>query len=72
MNSLDSDLGDPISSPPGPYTVQPEVEGRFLWLTGAPGMGKSTTAQLLARNKGSITVMFIYNSYGYSEKTSDF
>ena len=47
------DMGDPISAPPGPYTVQPEVKGKFLWLTGSPGMGKSTTAQLLGRNKGS-------------------
>ena len=47
------DLGDPISAPPGPYTLQPHVKGKFLWLTGSPGMGKSTTAQLLGRNKGS-------------------
>ena len=48
----DSDLGDPISAPPGPYKVQPRVAGRFLWINGAPGLGKSTTAQTLARNKG--------------------
>ena len=49
---IELDLGDPISAPPGPYTVQPDVLGKFLLLTGGPGMGKSTTAQLLARNKG--------------------
>merc|ERR1719471_2519858 len=51
---LDSDLGDPISAPPGPYKVQPQVKGRFLWINGAPGLGKSTTAQLLAREKGFV------------------
>ena len=50
------DPGDPICEPPGPYTTQPGAEGKFLWLTGAPGLGKSTTAQLLARTRGQ-TVM---------------
>ena len=48
----DEDQGDPISAPPGPYTIQPHVRGKLLWLTGPPGLGKSTTAQLLAREKG--------------------
>ena len=55
----DSDLGDPISAPPGPYKVQPQVKGRFLWINGAPGLGKSTTAQLLAREKGIIKIVLI-------------
>ena len=46
--------GDPVDAPPGPYKVQPEYQGKILWLTGAPGMGKSTTAQLLGRNKGFV------------------
>jgi len=41
---------DPIEAPPGPYRLQPDKKGRILWFTGAPGMGKSTSAQLLARN----------------------
>jgi len=41
---------DPIEAPPGPYKVQPDKKGKILWFTGAPGMGKSTSAQLLARN----------------------
>jgi len=45
---------DPIEAPPGPYTVQPGKKGKIIWLTGAPGMGKSTTAQLLARNHGYV------------------
>jgi len=41
---------DPIEAPSGPYKIQPDKSGRILWLTGAPGMGKSTSAQLLARS----------------------
>merc|ERR550517_1516682 len=51
---LDEDQGDPISAPPGPFKVRPGVRGKFIWLDGAPGLGKSTTAQLLARNKGFV------------------
>jgi len=42
--------GDPIDAPPSSYKVQPEHQGRILWFTGPSGLGKSTTAQLLARN----------------------
>jgi len=45
---------DPVEAPPGPYKVQPEKKGKIIWLTGAPGMGKSTSAQLLARNHGYV------------------
>lgn len=45
---------DPIESPPGPYKVQPEVQGHIIWLSGGPGTGKSTTAQLLAREDGYV------------------
>jgi len=40
---------DPIEAPSHPYKDQPDNLGKFIWLTGAPGLGKSTTAQLLAR-----------------------
>ena len=43
---------DPMSAPPGPYTVQPDRQGRLVWLTGPPGAGKSTSAQLLGRLHG--------------------
>jgi len=45
---------DPIEAPPGPYKIQPEKQGRIIWLSGAPGMGKSTSAQVLARDHGYV------------------
>ena len=51
IESLETD-GDPFEAPPGPYKVQPENLGKFIWLTGPPGLGKSTSAQLLGRNHG--------------------
>ena len=30
------------------------IKGKILWFTGAPGMGKSPSAQLLARNHGYV------------------
>ena len=30
------------------------LPGKIIWLTGAPGMGKSTSAQILARNHGYV------------------
>ena len=47
-------IGDPIEAPPGPYKIQPENQGKLLWITGSPGVGKSTSAQLLGRKKGKI------------------
>jgi len=51
MEAIKAD-GDPIDAPPGPYKIQPENLGKFIWLTGPPGLGKSTSAQLLGRNHG--------------------
>ena len=34
--------------------MQPHHQGKLLFLTGAPGLGKSTTAQLLARRLGYV------------------
>jgi len=45
---------DPIEAPPGPYKLQPNKEGKIIWFSGAPGMGKSTSAQFLARNQGYV------------------
>ena len=33
--------GDPIEAPPSNYKMEPEREGKLVWITGAPGLGKS-------------------------------
>ena len=46
--------GDPIEAPSGPYKIQPDYVGKLLRITGPPGLGKSTTAQLLGRTAGYV------------------
>ena len=46
--------GDPIAAPPSHYKVEPERQGKLVWITGAPGLGKSTTAQMLSRHHGFV------------------
>ena len=41
--------GDPDDAPPCHYQIQPKNQGSLLWITGAPGLGKSTTADLLSK-----------------------
>ena len=68
FEELMNDFED-IEAPPGPYKIQPENQGksfsieliishcytgRVLWISGAPGMGKSTSAQLLGKNHGYV------------------
>ena len=45
---------DPVLCPPGPYRLQPGLEGRLLWISGDPGTGKSASAQALARLQGYV------------------
>ena len=45
---------DPADCPPGPFRLQPGLEGRLLWVSGDPASGKSTSAQLLARLQGYV------------------
>ena len=46
--------GDPIEAPTSPYKVEPDRQGRLVWLAGPPGLGKSTSAQLLSREHGYV------------------
>ena len=45
---------DAIEAPSSSYKVEPERQGRLIWITGAPGLGKSTSAQLLSREHGYV------------------
>ena len=46
--------GDSIEAPTCPYELKPGKLGKLLWITGRPGLGKSTTAQLLSRHHGYV------------------
>ena len=47
---------EPVETPKIPDYIKPQPGklGKLLWFSGPPGAGKSTTAQLLARNNGYI------------------
>ena len=45
---------DPWLEPPCPYRIQPENQGKFVWLTGSPGSGKSTVAHLMSKEAGYV------------------
>ena len=43
--------GDPLDAMPHQYKEQPDNQGKLIWLSGAPGLGKSTSGLLLAKKK---------------------
>ena len=45
---------EPMEAPSHPYKEQPDNPGKLLWITGPPGLGKSSTAQLLAKTAGYV------------------
>jgi len=48
------DSGDPVDAPTCHYKIQPEKVGKLLFISGGPGMGKSTTGQLLSKVAGYV------------------
>jgi len=46
--------GDPADALPCPYKIQPENQGDLIWISGAPGLGKSTTAMMMAERSGKV------------------
>jgi len=49
-----ANAGDSIDAPISHYKPEPERQGNLVWITGVPGLGKSTTGQLLSRHHGYI------------------
>ena len=49
-----ADDRDPMDAPSCPYKIQPENQGKLVWLSGPPGAGKSTTGQLMSRKAGFV------------------
>ena len=45
---------DHKDTPSCPYKIQPENQGKLVWLSGPPGAGKSTTGQLMSREAGFV------------------
>ena len=46
--------GDPADALPCHYKIQPNKKGKLIWVSGAPGMGKSTSAQILSKTSGYV------------------
>ena len=49
-----SDEREPFETPSCSYKIQPENQGKLVWLSGPPGAGKSTTAQLMGKDAGYV------------------
>ena len=45
---------DPALEPTCHYKIQPENQGKLVWLTGTPGSGKSTVGHLMSKEAGYV------------------
>ena len=66
--------GDPADAPPSEHKIQPENQGKLLFISGAPGVGKSTTGFLLSKNHGYVYYegdCFWMNANPYISPTAD-
>ena len=45
---------DPADAPTNHYTLRPGHAGKLVWISGAPGFGKTTTARRMMEMKGYI------------------
>ena len=48
------DIGDSWDAPASHYKTEPDNVGKLIWITGAPGTGKSTAAQMLSKMFGYV------------------
>ena len=48
------DAREPIENRSHSYKIQPENQGRLIFLSGSPGSGKSATALHMAKNEGFV------------------
>ena len=46
--------GDRFDAIPHHYKIQPENQGKLIWISGAPGLGKSTSGMYLSRKEGYV------------------